>query len=263
MAITKNKNYTLVEDTQPIEIKNTKLNDAKAKRDDEFYTLKEDVQEVYELLKDVLPTFDYILCPADTEQSNFVKVLKEHNINVEYCQNIYAVFEEERKQHNFMILTNPPFSYNNNWIPELVKHNIKFFVLSNILAGPNNYPLLINDSIYGYGARAYKFMHITGKIRTAPAVWLHNIQDIAHIKKTAKKRNTGIIQDDAEQIPVVKNLNDFYTNDYYRTQDRLYVPITYLYTNGFDGYKKIRFNNNVIANGKSQFIKILIEREDI
>lgn len=262
MAITKNKDYTLIDDVPQAKNQIEKLRKAKEKRDDEFYTLKEDVLEVYELLKNVIPKFDYILCPADSEESNFVKVLKENNINVQYCQNIYAVFDEERKEDNFMVLTNPPFSLNNDWIPQLIKHNIKFFVLSNILVGKDILEFLINDVIYGYGNKSYKFKHISGKIRAVPAVWLHNIQEISHIKGPTNKKNISIMRDDEEQIVVLNRLNDFYLSDYYRTQDRLYVPITYLYTNGFDGYKKISVNHKVIVNGKKQFIKILIERED-
>ena len=73
-------------------------------KNDEWYTTMPIVELMYSLLK---PTDkDVIMCPFDTDKSNFVKYAKNNNLLVMYGMNDWLESDYEYD----LLITNPPFS---------------------------------------------------------------------------------------------------------------------------------------------------------
>ena len=85
---------------------------------DEWYTDLETVNKMIELLNP-LPN-SKIICPFDTEQSIFVKRLKELGHTVIY--NIFDFIENDAYDFDY-IITNPPFSIKDQVISKCLKSN--------------------------------------------------------------------------------------------------------------------------------------------
>ena len=84
--------------------KNVYLQNAKYRKDDEFYTRFEDIEKE-------LDSYDWsnkiIGCPADSEESEFIRFFKTRAKKVIYWQEI---FDEEKYKEVDVIVPNPPFS---------------------------------------------------------------------------------------------------------------------------------------------------------
>lgn len=91
------------------------INRYKGELEDEWYT---PVDIVFKMLKEFPPNKgDKIICPFDTESSNFVKVLKNRGYNV-----IYGITDFMEKNYEFdYLITNPPFSKKDNIIDRCVE----------------------------------------------------------------------------------------------------------------------------------------------
>jgi hypothetical protein len=78
--------------------------------DNEWYTPEQPIKDLIELLN--LPKSTVIWCPFDKEQSNFVKLFKEHGYKVIYSHidNEQDFFNYEPKEKWDIIISNPPFS---------------------------------------------------------------------------------------------------------------------------------------------------------
>ena len=88
---------------------------------DEWYTERYVVEEMYSLLNP--KEGSTILCPFDSENSEFVKYAKENNYNV-----IYGIrdFCDDNKIYDCdYIITNPPFSIKDDVIERALKYNIR------------------------------------------------------------------------------------------------------------------------------------------
>lgn len=87
---------------------------------DEWYTERYVVEEMYSLLNP--KEGSTILCPFDSENSEFVKYAKENNYNV-----IYDIrdFCSDNKYKCDYIITNPPFSIKDDVIERALKYNIR------------------------------------------------------------------------------------------------------------------------------------------
>ena len=84
------------------------LNKNGFKKRDEYYTPKILVEPILKYInKD-----DVIWCPFDTENSEFVHILKENGNEVIYSHINYGqdFFEYEPKEHYDIIISNPPFT---------------------------------------------------------------------------------------------------------------------------------------------------------
>lgn len=115
------KNYYFV-DANKIEDKKgvSKMNSISINRykgdlTDEWYT---PVNVVFKMLKEFPPNKgDTIICPFDTESSNFVKILKEQGYHV-----IYGITDFMEKIYEFdYLITNPPFSEKDNVIARCIE----------------------------------------------------------------------------------------------------------------------------------------------
>lgn len=86
---------------------------------DEWYTERYVVEEMYSLLNP--REGSTILCPFDSENSEFVKYAKENNYNV-----IYDIrdFCSDNKYKCDYIITNPPFSIKDDVIEYCLKYKV-------------------------------------------------------------------------------------------------------------------------------------------
>ena len=75
---------------------------------DEFYTPNYAIEPILKYLKDN----STIWCPFDTEESNYVKLLKEkgHNVIYSHIQNGINFFEKSPNVDFDYIISNPPYS---------------------------------------------------------------------------------------------------------------------------------------------------------
>ena len=112
---------------------NSKLNKAQCVKNDEFYTLYDDLEKIVKCFKKELFTDKIVYCPFDGENSNFVKYFKDHKDDLNYKELIYT-WDDYKNHHDLflkadIIISNPPFSlflkeifpYLNNLSQEKVK----------------------------------------------------------------------------------------------------------------------------------------------
>lgn len=120
----------------------------KAKRtveSDECYTPE---YAILPLLK-YIPINMKIWCPFDDYSSNYVKIFKNNNYNVQYSHinmgNEYCFFKYEPTDYD-IIVSNPPFSKNDDVIKRLYELNKPFIMLFPIqtLQGVTRYDYLKN-----------------------------------------------------------------------------------------------------------------------
>lgn len=101
-------------------------------KNDECYTPRYGV----EVLLEFLPRFKnkIIWCPFDTEESEFVKVFKEHGYNVVYSHiwNGQDFFTYEPEKWDLMI-SNPPFTNKAEIFKRALKFNKPFALLNSVL----------------------------------------------------------------------------------------------------------------------------------
>ena len=263
MVKTKNsEGYKLIDEYIPAKDKTDKLRRAQRAKDDEFYTKREDVENVMKMFEEynIFDDFDFFVCPCDSEESEFVKLLKEWKKPVVFFQDMDKVLEMDG---NFLIFTNPPFSKEIKWLDKITEKGLKFFVLSNVLPGERNLERLIAGKMWGFNCCSYSFKHPSGQIRSSPCVWLHNLEKIKNVKAREEKKFDAQFSTDG--IPLMKKLSDYVMFfDIWKKFSEIYVPITYLYTNGFEGWEAVETRRNIInrETGKREFIKLLIRKKE-
>lgn len=110
--------------TNGISSKNTHLQNAKNKKDDEFYTRFEDIEKE-------LDSYDWsnkiVGCPADSDESEFIRFFKTRAKKVIYWQEIY---DEEKYREVDVIVTNPPFSKYSKYLKVLKELNKPFYLVA-------------------------------------------------------------------------------------------------------------------------------------
>lgn len=98
------------------------LDNARRNKNDEYYTYYEDVVKGLEPYKEYLKG-KRVLCPCDTEQSNFVKYLKELGCDV-------ITYHKENGEEWFkpldydVCVTNPPFSKIKDLFIDFIEHRL-------------------------------------------------------------------------------------------------------------------------------------------
>ena len=105
-------------------MKNIHLQNAKDRKDDEFYTRFEDIEKE-------LDSYDWsnkiVGCSADSEESEFIRFFKTRAKNVIYWQEIY---DEEKYKEVDVIVTNPPFSEYGKYLKVLKELNKPFYLVA-------------------------------------------------------------------------------------------------------------------------------------
>lgn len=103
---------------------------------DEYYTTRETVELILDNFSEFLDNRPYIYCPFDTEDSEFVKVLKERGYNVKHTSFDFFDHLEDVKQckeEGGIILSNPPFSKTLKIFTEITKTGCDFILMDNMI----------------------------------------------------------------------------------------------------------------------------------
>ena len=164
--------------------KSTHLQLAKDRKDDEFYTRFDDIEKE-------LDSYDWsnkiVGCPADSEESEFIRFFKTRAKKVIYWQEI---FDEEKYIEVDVIVTNPPFSEYTKYLTVLKELNNPFsLVVPKIIVRK---PLIeIPDIRFGKNL----ISHFKNN-KTAPCCWITNFPEDRPIwepviEKTVYESNTN------------------------------------------------------------------------
>lgn len=104
------------------------LQEAKKKKNDEFYTPYSMVESIVKAFKEELWKDQIIYCPCDAEWSNFPKYFKEHKeLGYKEIWNTSDDFHTHTDlfEQCDIIITNPPFSIIRDWLDFIAKFNKK------------------------------------------------------------------------------------------------------------------------------------------
>lgn len=104
------------------------LQEAKKKKNDEYYTPYSMVESIVKAFKEELWKDQIIYCPCDAEWSNFPKYFKEHK-ELGY-KDIWNTSDDFHTHTDLfeqcdIIITNPPFSIIRDWLDFIAKFNKK------------------------------------------------------------------------------------------------------------------------------------------
>lgn len=98
---------------------------------DEWYTTRNSVEMIVPYL--IGGGYNKILCPFDKEESNFVKVLKEHGFDVAYShiETGTDFFEIDNLADYDAVVSNPPFSKRQRILEKLFDAEVPFAMIMN------------------------------------------------------------------------------------------------------------------------------------
>lgn len=240
--------------------------------DDEYYTLYEEVKEIFERYIPIEELKDKIIyCPCDSDESNFVIYLKEHKDDIQYKELIYTSDDFNTHLDLFekcdIIITNPPFSkIIKEFIPILKKVNKKFFIFGSIASMIKFFYKFDEDIKFQRHYPYYSFKRPDGSYNLVPYVYIYNLENVP----INFKEKTLIFRKPKDPIKAVNNLGEEYYNfDYIFNIQRDFkykflAPSTILfepsrqYINVFkDNLGSLTFEDN-----KNRFVRILCKIKD-
>lgn len=149
----------------------------KEMKNNEFYTYEKNVEPLVELLLERERGRELVIwCPADTENSAFVKVLKGAGFKVINSHidegKDYLTYEPE--EHYDIIITNPPYSIRQEWIKRTVELGKPFIFLV-----PNTQIMLkqmkqLSDNLHFcfFNKRIYFFTETGEKVSPVDAIYI-------------------------------------------------------------------------------------------
>lgn len=114
-----------------------KLDKVAGSKNDEFYTPKYAVLPIVPYLKE--NNFKNIWCPFDTEESWFVKILKDNGFNVTYThlekgENFFDLMNDKEMLNSIdVIVSNPPYSIKTEILDALFKIGKPFAMLLGVV----------------------------------------------------------------------------------------------------------------------------------
>ena len=219
--------------------KNTHLQNAKDRKDDEFYTRYDDI-------KKELGSYDWsdkiVACPADSEESEFVRFFKTRAKKVIYWQEI---FDEEKYKEVDVIVTNPPFSEYTKYLKFLKELNKPFYLVAPTIIVRKS---LIEIPNIRFGKNTIS--HFKNN-KIAPCCWITNFPEDRPlweptIEKTVYEANTN-------GLNVVKSVRDIGKD--FREIPNLCIPQTVIENRNLN----IEFDKIVAKNNKG--VIYLFERD--
>ena len=219
--------------------KNTHLQNAKDRKDNEFYTRFEDIEKE-------LGSYDWsnkiIGCPADSEESEFVRFFKNRAKKVIYWQEI---FDEEKYKEVDVIVTNPPFSEYTKYLKFLKELNKPFYLVAPTIIVRKS---LIEIPNIRFGKNTIS--HFKNN-KIAPCCWITNFPEDRPlweptIEKTVYEANTN-------GLNVVKSVRDIGKD--FREIPNLCIPQTVIENRNLN----IEFDKIVAKNNKG--VIYLFERD--
>ena len=254
-----------------------KLNRAKTAKDDEFYTLAEDVKKIF----DIIPNkkdYHFIL-PFNDANSEFKKYCEQNNLD-------YTAGNMDYKEFNYympnaLVVSNPPFSKFRKIINFYMFYGIKFILVAP-LSG------LTYSNVFNYW-KEWKlnplFLELTWFKRpdgtkknvqcfliTNLPLYFFNDKETGNINqnlfwepKRLAKTEYHIINDNEIFIDKTgQDFKDFIYSTKFKKYKKIHFPITSILTLTLNANRENCFLNNGMLkeNGKRTFKRIEFRRED-
>ena len=188
----------------------------KSRPSDEYYTTRETVETIIDNFSEFLSNRPYIYCPFDTEDSEFVKVLKERGYNVKFTSfDFFDHLEDVKKckEDGGIILSNPPFSKTLKIFTEISKIGCDFILMDNMLK-------IKSDVSHGWYCAILRPVFKNGK--TVPCILCSNLDIRKVIREKGKEKGN--------ERKTLDGLT-YYTQvrDWLLTKDTdVIVPVTFL-----------------------------------
>ena len=251
------------------------LDRARAAKDDEFYTLAEDVEKIF----DIIPNkkdFHFIL-PFNDANSEFKKYCDQNNLDYTSGYMDYKYYDYNMP--NALVVSNPPFSKFREIINFYMFYGINF-----ILVAPLNG--LTYSNVFNYWKewklnplflRIEWFKRVDGTKKDVACILITNLslyffndKETGNINKNLfwepkrlAKTEYHIINDNEIYIDKMgQDFKDFiYTGNKYK---KIYFPIRAILTLTLNANRENCFSNNGMLkeNGKRTFKRIEFRRED-
>lgn len=264
---------------------NTNLNKALALKNDEFYTLYEDIEkEVYRYKNHLKGKVIY--CPCDADWSNFTKFFINNFKELKIKKLITTSIENEKMEYDGItiikskiegdfrsndcieilktsdiIITNPPFSLFRDFIEQLNKYNKKFLVVGNQNACSTKltFQLLKENKIWLGTSKPKKFIKPSGEIQKFGCIcWFTNLEHSfrsEEIPLLAVDTITYYDNYNAVNIDKIKNISTF--------DEIIGVPITFFEFYNPDQFEILDLIHDCRINGITKFKRVFIKRKII
>ncbi len=241
------------------------LNKAKKVRDDEFYTLYNDIVRDIEPIKEQLKG-KVIYCNADGKESNFIKYFKDNFKELGLKELIHSsdcfTANHDKLKRADIVITNPPFSLFRDYIDLLIKYEKKFYVMGSFIGVThvNIFNYYLEDKIRVTGKhQSMNFLKPNGELKPVAVNWYTNLKLKENRPKLilTKEYNEKDypLYDDKSGININK-IKDI-PNNYYGVMG---VPVTILEQHNKEQFRIININHSPMINGKRKFKRIMIER---
>lgn len=274
---------------------NSNLHRAKEKRDDEFYTLMEDIEKELEHYKgQFLDKIIYCNCD-DYQVSNFFKYFGE-NFERFHLKKLIATcykggtgravkaimtdpytisvnplsgdgsFDSpeciELLEEADIIVTNPPFSQIIKLFDIFLEHNKKFIIIGPTTAIQNKKLLpLFQAGELQIGINYVKDFINNNNIKKVGAVWYTTVpNDVPKRRIKLIKEYYPIRYPKYDNYDAIEcNDSNAIPKDYY---DMIGVPLSYSKFHNPDQFEILGISDNVRLNGKELFVRIFIRRKN-
>ena len=256
---------------------NVHLERAKAAKDDEFYTLAEDVAKIF----DIIPNKkDYhFLLPFNDANSEFKKYCEQNNLD--YTSGNMDYKDSDYYMPNALVVSNPPFSKFREIINFYMFYEIKFILVTsqNGLTYSNvfNYwkewklnPLFLNLTWFKRPDGTKK--NVQCFLITNLPLYFFNDKETGNINqnlfwepKRLAKTEYHIINDNEIFIDKTgQDFKDFIYSTKFKKYKKIHFPITSILTLTLNANRENCFLNNGMLkeNGKRTFKRIEFRRED-
>ena len=262
-------------------MKSSNLKKAKKAKNDEFYTLLNDIEKE-------LQHYDFkdkvVYCNCDNETSNFVKYFKDNKESLGYkdfhCSGLPQSFDSQESIELLkkcdVVVTNPPFSLFREFVKLLTEHNKDFILVGNMnaISYKDCFSLIKADKMWLGVNSVNSFLQPDGSIKKFGNIcWFTNIKhnksnDFLVLTKTYNKEYYPNY-DNCNAINVDKVVDipcDFY--------GAMGVPVSFLTKYNKQQFELLDFKNykfdgvyldasgaiRPLINGKQKYTRMLIKR---
>lgn len=244
------------------------MHQAKANKNDEFYTRLVDIERE---LEHYWPQLEgkKILCPCDSQWSAFYTYFNSqkylHKFEIKFS---YKDFRENEEMFEWadVVITNPPFSLFRDFFDTLIKYNNKFLVIAPITCAHyiNIYPYIKNNTVKnGYYSVNNFINHEQQKVK-APGIWLTNMVVDRKFRDFDRWDDQKFVKyDDYDAYETVWWYGErrFGKASYPRTDKLLGVPVSFLNQFNSDQYEIVDTISPTIR-GKQLFQRFVVRLKD-
>lgn len=240
-------------------------------KNDEYYTLMEDVEAIVKAFSHHLKG-KRVYCNCDTEESNFYRYLRDHYDELELAglDRSFISYDDPENLEKLdacdVVITNPPFSIYSEYLPTIIDHG-KDYVLIAPLSGigtPWQYNLWKAGKLQYTRIKPTKFRTPTGEVKGVGSLVITSFTDmdrfeIEHEEKLDKNPWEYTYDNyDAIECPRLEYLPCIDA----KPGDVIGVPITFITAKNRDDYEILACSGNkdskLTVRGKQVFKRFLI-----